>query len=121
MKNLQINNPKLRVVTHRELHPGQQAVQLGHAGITFQHEHPEKALPWHDFSNHLVFLSTDSEQSLLAILEKCRLKGLTHTVFVEPDLDNMVTAIAIEPHEDAAKITSNCRLALRDVKEVAPC
>jgi hypothetical protein len=54
---------------------------------------------------------------LLRILEKVRKSGLQSSVFVEPDLDNQVTAIAIEPSDMTQRICSNLPLALKERKE----
>ena len=115
MKTNQIDYPKLRIVTHRDLNIAQQAVQLGHAGISFQHEHPEIAKDWHTSSNYLIFLSTDNENSLIQLIEKCKERNLSYTVFIEPDLNNAVTAVAIGPSEEARKITCSLPKAFKEV------
>lgn len=113
MKNLQIN-PKLVVVTRQDLSPGYQAVQASHASIQFQHEYPEISKKWHSESNYLALLSTKDEQSLNNLIEKCQSKGLNVSVFTEPDIDNQITAIAIEPSIETQKICSNLPLALKE-------
>ena len=118
MKNTQIN-PKLVIVTRRDLNPGYQAVQSIHSGIQFQHEHPEIAKHWHSTSDYLALLSTEDEQSLLSLLEKCRKNGLHCSVFTEPDIGNQVTSIAIEPSPITKRLTCNLPLALKNIKASA--
>lgn len=109
----QINNSKLVVVTRKDLTPGEQLAQTNHASIQFQHEHPIISKDWLEKSNYIVILAAKDEQDLLRILEKSRMSNLKSSVFVEPDLNGQVTAIAIEPSEMTQKICSNLPLALR--------
>ena len=117
MKNSQINNPKFVIVTRQDLKPGAQVAQAAHAAIQFQHEHPEISKDWHTNSNYIIILAAKDEQDLLRILEKTRNAGLQSSVFTEPDLDDQVTAIAIEPSVLTQKICSNLPLALRERRE----
>ena len=103
---------KLVVITRQDLSAGYQAVQSAHAAIEFQHEHPEIAKQWNTESKYLVFLSVPNEQSLLHLLEKIKIRELKHSVFREPDINNQVTAIAVEPSERTMKLTSNLPLTL---------
>ena len=52
--------------------------------------------------------------SLLKLLEKCNKRGLKTSVFVEPDLGNQVTAIAIEPSPETQRLCSSLPLALKN-------
>ena len=107
-------NQKLIVITRRDLFPGYQAVQAAHAAIEFQHEHPEIAKNWNTYSKYLVFLSVENESELQFYLEKIKFKDLKYTVFLEPDIGNQLTAIAIEPGELTQKLTSRLPLALKN-------
>jgi len=84
-----------------------------HAAIQFQHEHPEIAKYWHSNSNYLALLSTRDENSLKDLLNKFQSKGLNFSVFTEPDIDNQITAVAIEPSVETQRICSNLPLALK--------
>ena len=88
-------------------------MQSAHAAIEFQHEHREIATKWNTESNYLVFLSVPDEQSLLKLLKKAQMRGLTYSVFKEPDIGNQVTAITLEPSERARKLCSNLPLTLQ--------
>ena len=109
MKNCQIN-PKLRVVTRRDLKIGSQALQASHASIDFQYQHPEIAREWQTKSNYLVFITVSDEAELIKMVTKATLTGIKHTIFREPDMGNQITAVAFEPSEAAQKMTSSCKL-----------
>ncbi len=86
-------------ITHKSLTEAQRAVQSCHAAINFVFEHPDRAGPWWKESNYLVQLEVDDKQKLEALLSQARSGNLKVSAFHEPDLDNQLTAIAIEPSE----------------------
>lgn len=108
------NNEKLCVITRSDLTAGQQAVQATHAAIDFTFQYPNKASPWHSISNYLVLLSVPNEQALKEFIKRCEFKFLDHTVFREPDLNNAITAIAIEPCKETQKLTRNLPLLFQN-------
>jgi hypothetical protein len=59
-------------------------------------------------------LSVENEEQLLLYLEKIKYRDIKHTAFREPDIDNQLTAIAIEPGERSRKLTSKLPLALKE-------
>lgn len=89
-----------------------------HAAIDFQHQHPEVAKDWNQNSNYLVFLSAKDEHHLLRLLQKADYKGIRTTSFLEPDINNELTAIAIEPSAESRKLVSSLPLF---GKEVSSC
>ena len=116
MKNTQIkSNEKLRVVSRRDIQFGYQAVQAGHAAIQFQHEHPELAKLWYTQSNYLAFLTVKDEAELEKLIFKAEAKGIAHSVFREPDIDNQITAVAFEASDEARRLTSSCRMMGKEV------
>jgi hypothetical protein len=86
------SNAKLYVVVNEKLHPSQQAVQAGHAVAEFLRKNPNT-----QWSNgHLIYLK-DSAGYKGDMLPYWSLKhgGLhQYAEFVEPDLENKVTAYA---------------------------
>lgn len=108
------NNSKLVTITRGDLTSGQKAVQSGHAAINFIFEHPDRAGPWFKNSNYLVMLETQNEQSLINLIEKCEKKKLKFTIFREPDLNNQITAIAVEPSDETKKVVSNLPLLFKN-------
>jgi len=65
----------------------------------------------------LVFLSVKDEKSLYQYIHKFQNKGLKFTPFYEPDINNQLTAITVEPSEIARKICSKLPLALKEFKK----
>ena len=90
-------------------------LQSAHAAIEFQHEHPEIAKEWNTCSKYLIFLSVENEEKLQRFLQKIQFYDLKHTIFIEPDIGDKLTAIAIEPGETSYKLTSNLPLALKEL------
>ena len=102
------------MVTRRDLTPGMQAVQSAHSIPLFSIEHPEIFSEWYEKSNYLVVLSVDNENSLKSLIVKIQSKGLKYSVFTEPDIENQITSIAIEPCDETARLISNLPLALKE-------
>lgn len=105
---------KLIVITRRDLTPGAQAVQSAHAAIDFQHQFPQISQNWNKLSNYLILLSVDNEDSLKHQIQKIIKFNLSHVVFKEPDMDNQITAVCIEPSEKSRKLFSHLPLTLKE-------
>lgn len=88
--------------------------QSAHAGIDFQHQHPQIAKDWNENSNYLIILSVENEEKLKQYIYKFQKHNLCHTIFREPDIDNEITAVCVEPGERSQKLTSNILLALKE-------
>jgi len=100
------------VITRSDLEPGYQMVQSSHAAIQYVFEHPECAKNWFENSNYLGFLSVMNEQELIALSEQAAEKDIKFSIFREPDIDNAITAIALEPGNKSKKLCCNLKLAL---------
>ena len=109
------NTEKLRVITRRDLPLGVASVQACHAAIDFQHEYQREASEWHKSSNYLAILTVKDEQELIDILVKVSLRGIKYTIFREPDLNNQITAVALEASNDSRKVTSSLPLLGKEV------
>lgn len=82
---------KLYVVVNEKLHPSQQAVQAGHAVAEFLKKHPYTQ--WDN--GHLIYLKQSPAYSGCMVSYYPLKYGLSeYAEFVEPDLDNKVTAYA---------------------------
>jgi len=53
-----------------------------------------------------VQLSCADTQELESLIKKCIAKNLRFTIFREPDINNQITAICIEPSQETRKITA---------------
>jgi hypothetical protein len=104
----------LYVITRQDISSGYQAVQSIHAAIQFGMEHPDIHRFWFDKSNYLGLLSVANELELGKIIEKAAEQNIKFSVFREPDIDNQITAIALEPGNKSKKICSSLPLALRE-------
>ena len=89
-------------------------MQSAHAVADFIINYPEIAREWHDTSNYLVILSVPTESELSKASQKLADADLLFSLFHEPDINNQLTAIAIEPSEKARRFCSRYKLALRD-------
>jgi len=108
---------KLYVVIRSDLPPGAQAAQATHGAIAFVMNHPVIARYWHLKSNNLVLLQVPSEECLKHLATRAKDAGIDHAVFREPDFDDTVTAVAIEPA--GRRLVSNLPLALKVVSKKA--
>lgn len=53
------------------------------------------------------------ESDLNKLIEKALLNNIKFSVFREPDIDNQITAITLEPSLISKKLCSNLKLALK--------
>lgn len=106
----QITN-RLYVVTRKDLNPGSQIAQTGHAIAQFLLEHPEKSKEWNN--NYLICLSTENEQSLEKLVLKLNTFGIPISMFYEPDLNNQLTSIAFQHNIHSHGHTKSLPLALK--------
>jgi len=70
----------------------------------FGDEHPALERSWFRTSNRLVLVRVEGEPALRCLLEEARVLGLSASAFVEPDLDNALTSIALEPGAKASRL-----------------
>lgn len=86
--------------------------QSCHAATTFFNEYKEVANAWIFHSNYIAILECEDENALIKLADKADKKDIKFSVFFEPDMDNEITAIALEPGTISKKLCSNFRLAL---------
>lgn len=109
-----LQNDKLYVVTRSDLSNGYQAVQGMHAAIQFIFEHKEVVCDWYQTSNYLGFLSVANESELAQLAEQAERHNIRFSVFREPDINDQVTAIALEPGAKSKKLCNKLKLALKE-------
>ena len=105
---------KLIVVSRRDLTASYQSVQAGHAIAKFHYEYPGISKKWYIESNYLVYLSVKNESELHRLIFKLKKSNLNFSVFTEPDIDNQITSVCIEPSDKTKRITSSLPLMLSD-------
>ena len=110
---LQDTHAKLVTVTRTDLTPGYQAVQSIHAAIQFTQEHPSTTNEWYTISNYLVSLAVQNEHELKHLEHRARDQGLKVSSFHEPDLNNELTAICIEPSPVTQKLVRKIPLLFK--------
>lgn len=89
-------------------------MQTSHAVADFIFEHPQIAKEWKDTSNYIVTLAAKDQLQLQNLILKLQEKGISYTAFREPDIDNQITAVAIQPSESTRKLCSSYPLALKE-------
>jgi peptidyl-tRNA hydrolase len=94
---------------------GVACTQAAHAAIDFQHENVAESLEWHKSSNYLAILTVKDEQELIDLMVKVSLRGIKYTIFREPDLENQITAVALEATNASKKVTSSLPLLGKEV------
>ncbi len=79
-----------------------------HAFRLFKEEHPEIEASWYRSSNNLVLVTVADEKELgvTAARAECS-AGLHVSWFREPDMEDALTAVAIEPGKEAGKLCAN--------------
>lgn len=93
-----------------------QSTQCTHAAIEFIMKYPGESHEWYTQSNYLCQLSVENEQELEQLALKAESKGIKVVRFHEPDLNNELTAITLEPSDEARRLTSNLPLMLKENK-----
>lgn len=102
------------MVTRKDLFPGAQIAQALHAFREFIEEYPSLDQEWYKTSNYIAILSAPDEGELERLSLRLTKKGIKHSLFREPDFDNELTAIAIEPGRDSKRACSSYPLALKE-------
>lgn len=110
----QINsNSFLTVIVRKDLSPGYKVAQSCHAVADFAVEHDIEFKEWQFKSNYLCCLEASQFQIEKTINKLDELK-IKYSVFLEPDIGNKLTAIAVEaiPRELHKKLFKNFKLSL---------
>lgn len=97
-----------------DLPPGLQAAQAVHAAIEFTLQWRGIVARWNLESNNVVIISVPDEDALAAIAARAVEEGMVRTIFREPDVGNTITAVALQPGEDARRLCSQLPLALKE-------
>lgn len=102
---------KLYIVARNDLLPGQIASQITHCAFQFAKEHPNITIDWMENSNFICLLQVKNEEELVELTEEVYSENLAYSVFHEPDYDDSLTAIAVEPGQKTKEIMKRLKLA----------
>jgi peptidyl-tRNA hydrolase len=89
---------------------GYQAAQSCHAMTEFFLEHPDITKAWHDNSNYIAVLAVENEEKLIKLFQKAQARGVRCSCFREPDMDDQITAIVLEPGLDSKRLSGHIKL-----------
>ena len=94
MKNLQNDTPSyMYVFVRKDLSASQQVVQTAHASI----EACKKFLTKESSHPHLIVFGAKNQNKIKKCMSHLEEQGVAYCEFVEPDMQNEITAIATEP------------------------
>ena len=99
------------IIVRSDLTPGLQTAQAVHAGFSFAQKYLDITSVWMIESQYLVIVQLDSSEELQALHEKAQAEGVASVVWREPDLNNEITAIALEPSAMSRVLYANLPLA----------
>lgn len=105
-------------MTRQDLSAGAQVAQAVHACCEFIFKYFDLAQHWNQRSNFIAILAAKDEAALEKLIKTLEQKNIRFAYFRESDLDNQITAVAIEPGERGKKVTSCFPLALKYYQEV---
>jgi peptidyl-tRNA hydrolase len=91
---------------------GLQMAQALHAAFEFAKEFPSLTKEWMETSNYLVVLQIENENRLQELLQSAKEKGIRCVSFREPDIEDQLTAICLEPNDISRKLCQPLKLAL---------
>lgn len=104
-------NDKLYIVVRKDLDSGSQLAQSCHVAFEFSRQHPDISIRWQEHSNYICILSAKDEEEIIQLLDKAKENSINHSVFREEDLNNSITAIALEPGIHSKKLCKKLKLA----------
>lgn len=90
---------------------GSKIAQSCHATFSFSQEYPEITKQWIENSNYIVVLETDNEKSLSDLFNQAQKLSIKISKFVEPDLNNSMTAVVLCPGQKTKNLCKKLKLA----------
>lgn len=93
---------KLYVLARRDLSIPQQGVQAGHAlaQLVYRHFHDRRIKEWHEHYVTMIYLGVRDEEQLKQYALRLSDAQVVTELFVEPDMNNQATALAVMPGVD---------------------
>jgi peptidyl-tRNA hydrolase len=105
---------RLYIAVRSDLSPGLQLAQSTHAAFHFCIDWPALARAWLTESNFLVIVAVPDEDALAALAAEAVEEGIARTIVREPDLENSITAVALQPGAEARRLCAQFPLALKE-------
>jgi hypothetical protein len=102
---------KLKIVLDQRLSPGQKMAQAVHVAQTFGQKFRRIEQKWMKSSNTIVILQVEDENHLKELLVKAQESKIRCLGFYEPDWQNQLTAICLEPGDKTNALTKELGLA----------
>ena len=96
--------------------PGLQIAQALHASREFRDIYPQIDELWYKHSNYVAILQVADLTALKSLMYRLQENGIKFVSFREPDLDNELTALCVEPGTKSRKLLSSLPLALKQYK-----
>ena len=87
--------------------------QAVHCAFEFSKLYPELTKNWMNNSNYICILEVDNEEMLFKLSNDSEQLDIKTAKFFESDLNNSLTAIALEPSDVSKKICRKFYLALK--------
>jgi hypothetical protein len=87
--------------------------QAVHAAFHASVEWPSLIRDWVTTSNFLVVVAVPDEQALVKLAARAVEEGILRYITREPDLNDSITAVALQPGDEARRLCANFPLALK--------
>jgi hypothetical protein len=100
----------LYIIIRTDLTPGQKLAQACHVAFSFCQENQEVTHHWINISNYICLLESNNIEHLF---DQAKMWNIKCSSFREPDLDYMMTALALEPGPLTKKLCNKLPLALK--------
>jgi peptidyl-tRNA hydrolase len=98
----------------KDLPPGAQLAQSVHVAFRFASDYRHATHQWMDESEYICILAAENEAELIELLRQSKELNIRLSVFNEPDYNNSLTAIALEPSYESKRLCSKLKLALKE-------
>lgn len=76
--------------------------------------YPQQSKQWYTESNYIIQLTCKNEDELKCYIDRAHKKQIKCVIFREPDLNNEITAICLEPSLNALKLIGSLPLMLKN-------